>query len=393
MLAADAPLDARPTPYTAGAIDAAPFDSVPGCRLRHQPHGRGDRPADRRRSDRHWRALCRSIQQETNAFRAINAAWKAERARSAVAATATSSAACRERAMAELVTSLAITGERVGRAGRSDPQAADRAVRAAEQHGCRLDEVGARALRLRVHQPDTRRHQPATLHGSHRRPGRRRRARAACLPGGGSGGQAAAAPAADDEARIKALDAFVRAGGTLVALNRARDRRDRSAEAAGEERARRRQPPAVLRGRIGDAGHDRSVAAGDGGHAEGRRHLRVRQSGVRDRPPDSTARCSRRTRPKDRRCDPATCSARSICRARPRRSTCGSATATSSCSASVRSGAASPSDRSACCSIRCCADARAGSGGLSRRKRRGMALGPGCDRLGLCRLVTAHQVE
>ena len=50
--------------------------------------------------------------------------------------------------------------------------------------------------------------------------------------------------------------------------------------------------PAVLRRRIGDARHDRSVAAGDGRHAEGRRHLRVRQPGVRDHGRDSTARCS-----------------------------------------------------------------------------------------------------
>jgi hypothetical protein len=40
------------------------------------------------------------------------------------------------------------------------------------------------------------------------------------LPGGGAGRQAAATPAAEDAARIKALDAFVRGGGILVALNR-----------------------------------------------------------------------------------------------------------------------------------------------------------------------------
>jgi hypothetical protein len=39
------------------------------------------------------------------------------------------------------------------------------------------------------------------------------------LPAGGFGRQAATAPTADDEAKIKALDAFVRGGGTLVALS------------------------------------------------------------------------------------------------------------------------------------------------------------------------------
>jgi len=41
------------------------------------------------------------------------------------------------------------------------------------------------------------------------------------LPGGsGSGRQAAAAPGAEDQARIRAVDTFVRGGGILVAMNR-----------------------------------------------------------------------------------------------------------------------------------------------------------------------------
>src|SRR5687767_6102860 len=39
------------------------------------------------------------------------------------------------------------------------------------------------------------------------------------LPGGGFGRPQASQPPADDEARITALDAFVRNGGTLVAMS------------------------------------------------------------------------------------------------------------------------------------------------------------------------------
>ena len=39
------------------------------------------------------------------------------------------------------------------------------------------------------------------------------------LPAGGFGRPAATTPSADDDARIKALETFVRSGGTLVAMS------------------------------------------------------------------------------------------------------------------------------------------------------------------------------
>ena len=89
MLAADSPVDARPTPYNASATDAAPFDSVPGAGFDTNPMAAAIVPP---RGTLTGAGAHLSISpQEINAFRGAQPAWKPAR-RLAVAAIATSSA-------------------------------------------------------------------------------------------------------------------------------------------------------------------------------------------------------------------------------------------------------------------------------------------------------------
>ena len=65
----------KPTPYSDATHDAAPFDSVPGRRVRHQSRGRRDRAAGRQ--DRPAAARRSSLDPaQNNTYRAINRAWK-----------------------------------------------------------------------------------------------------------------------------------------------------------------------------------------------------------------------------------------------------------------------------------------------------------------------------
>ena len=74
MLAADSPVDARPTPHNAIARDAAPFDSVPGAGFDTNPMAAAIVPP---KGTLTAGAHLSISPQETNAFRALNAAWKA----------------------------------------------------------------------------------------------------------------------------------------------------------------------------------------------------------------------------------------------------------------------------------------------------------------------------
>ena len=77
VLAADAPLVIKPTPYTASKTDAVVFDSVPGSGFETNPMAAAIVPPACAISGSGAHLSINPA--ETNAFRAINAAWKAER--------------------------------------------------------------------------------------------------------------------------------------------------------------------------------------------------------------------------------------------------------------------------------------------------------------------------
>jgi hypothetical protein len=153
---------------------------------------------------------------ETNAFRALNMAWKANgqvsRAGGRYVISGMSDAA-----LNEIASSLAIHGERVAAAGQAikkprialfePPNSMDAGWTkwVLERYGFEFTSVTTPDLTGNL-----RDRFDVIVVGDERR---------GVLPAGGFGRQAATAPTADDEAKIKALDAFVRSGGTLVALS------------------------------------------------------------------------------------------------------------------------------------------------------------------------------
>jgi len=215
MLAADSPLDARPTPYTAGAVDRAAFDSVPGSGFDTSPMAAAIVPP---KGAVHGTGTHLSISpQETNAFRAVNAAWKLNgtvgRRGDRYIISGLS-----EPAMADLATSLAITGECVAAPGDpirkpriglfEPPNSMDAGWTkwVLERYGFELTSLTAADI------SGTLKDRIDVLVVADEARG---------VLGSGFGRQAPAAPGVDDEPRTRALEVFVRAGGTLVALNRA----------------------------------------------------------------------------------------------------------------------------------------------------------------------------
>ena len=143
----------RPTP--------APFDSVPGIGLRRESRGRGHRAAGRTIT-RHAARRSPSNPAENNAFRAINRAWQGRRAtcstcRPPAAGALRDQRPARDRRRTRWSTSLALNAERVPRGAGPAKRPRIGAVQRADQHGRRLDALGARAVRLRVHARDRRR--------------------------------------------------------------------------------------------------------------------------------------------------------------------------------------------------------------------------------------------
>ena len=211
-LAADAPLVIKPTPYNASKVDAVVFDSVPGSGFETSPMAAAIVPPGSAITGTGDHLAINPA--ETNAFRAINAAWKANasisRAGDRYVISGMSAAA-----MNELAKTLAIGGERVAAAGTAikkprlalfePPNSMDAGWTkwVLERFGFEFtslntaDITGNLSERIDV-----------LVLGDERR---------GILPGGGFG--RAPAPTPDDEARITALDTFVRAGGTLVALS------------------------------------------------------------------------------------------------------------------------------------------------------------------------------
>jgi hypothetical protein len=227
VLAADVPFAIKPTPYTAATADAVVFDSVPGSGfetsamaaailppavvLRRGGSSVSPAVASAKAEDPPALAIDPS---QTNAFRAINAAWKANASVSRSGERYVIGGMS-EAALTDLAKSLAIGGEFVANAGTAmrkprialfePPNSMDAGWTkwVLERYGFEF---------ISVNTPDItgnlKDRFDVLLLGDERR---------GILPGGGFG--RAPAPTSDDEARIQALDAFVRAGGTLVALS------------------------------------------------------------------------------------------------------------------------------------------------------------------------------
>jgi hypothetical protein len=212
-LAPDAPFAIKPTPYIALKTDAMPFDSVPGIGFESSAMAAAIvPPATILTGTGSHLAISPA---ETNAFRAINTAWKAN------ASVSRSGdryviGGMSDGAMIDLVKSLAIHGERVGSAGSAikkprialfePPNSMDAGWTkwVLERYGFEFISVNTPDL-----SGNLRDRFDVLLIGDEAR---------GILPGGGFGKPPAMTP--EDDARIKSLDAFVRGGGTLVAMSR-----------------------------------------------------------------------------------------------------------------------------------------------------------------------------
>lgn len=219
VLAPDAPLVIKPTPYNAVKSDAMVFDSVPGAGFETNPMAAAILPPASAITPRRGGSsepLALSINPaETNAFRAINAAWKANASVSRVGDRYVISGMS-ETALSDLVKSLAIHGEFVAAAGTpirklriglfEPPNSMDAGWTKWVLERYDFAFVSLTAPDITGNLKDRI---DVLVIGDEAR---------GVLPGGGFG--RAPAPTADDEARIKTLDAFVNAGGTVVAMGR-----------------------------------------------------------------------------------------------------------------------------------------------------------------------------
>lgn len=213
VLAPDAPLVIKPTPYNASKVDAMVFDSVPGAGFETNPMAAAVLPPVSAVTGTGSHLSINPA--ETNAFRAINAAWKANgtvsRAGDRYVISGMSEAALRD-----LAKSLAIHGELVTAAGTpikkvriglfEPPNSMDAGWTKWVLERYDFAFMSLTAADITANLKDRI---DVLVIGDEAR---------GVLPGGGFG--RAPAPTADDDARIKSLDAFVSAGGTLVAMGR-----------------------------------------------------------------------------------------------------------------------------------------------------------------------------
>lgn len=214
MLAADTSVTEKPTPYVAAKTDAAPFDSAPGAGFNTHPMAAAIVPSPGAITGAGAHVAIDPA--ETNAFRAINMAWKANGQVSRAGGRYVISGV-NDATMTTIATSLAIRGERSAAAG----QAIRKPRIALFEPPNSMDAGWTKWVLERfdfeftsINTPDItgnlRDRFDVIVVGDERR---------GVLPGGGFGRPQATAPSADDDARIKALDAFVRGGGTLVTMS------------------------------------------------------------------------------------------------------------------------------------------------------------------------------
>ena len=213
VLAADTPLTIKPTPYTAAPLDAMAFDSVPGSGFETSAMAAAIVPPAV--SVTGTGAHLSIDPAQTNAFRALNAAWKANGVISRAADRYVISGMS-DAAMGELTKALAIKGERVPLAGTTirkpriglfePPNSMDAGWTkwVIERFDFEFFSLNTADIT-----PTLNDRIDVLLIGDEAR---------GILPGGGFG--RALTPTKEDDARIKALDTFVRSGGTLVAMSR-----------------------------------------------------------------------------------------------------------------------------------------------------------------------------
>jgi hypothetical protein len=214
VLAADTAVTEKPAPYSNTKSDAAIFDSAPGVGFNANPMAAAIVPPAGAITGTGAHVAIDPA--ETNAFKALNMAWKANGQVSRAAGRYVISGV-NDATLNEIATSLAIHGERVAAAGSSirkprlalfePPNSMDAGWTkwVLERYGFEFTSVTTPDLAGNLHDRFD-----VIVVGDERR---------GILPAGGFGRQAPTAPTADDEAKIKALDAFVRSGGTLVALS------------------------------------------------------------------------------------------------------------------------------------------------------------------------------
>ncbi|MBY0492597.1 MAG: hypothetical protein K2Y23_00150 [Cyanobacteria bacterium] len=212
MLVPDAPLAIKPTPYLTAKTDTAPFDSAPGDGFNTSAMAAAIVPAAGSISGSGAHLAIDPA--ETNVFKALNRVWQLNAQVSRAGGRYVISGAS-DAQLSEITTSFAIRGERVSAAG----QAVKRPRLALFEPPNSMDAGWTKWVLERygfefasLNTPDItgnlRDRFDVIVVGDERR---------GVLPGGGFGRPPA--PTSDDDARIKALDAFVRGGGTLVALS------------------------------------------------------------------------------------------------------------------------------------------------------------------------------
>jgi len=214
LLAADAPLAIKPTPYTAAKSDAVEFDSVPGSGFETSAMAAAIVPP--MLSLTGTGAHLSINPAETNAFRALNAAWQANATVSRAGDRYVISGMS-DIAQGELAGSLAINGERVASAGTplrtrrialfEPPNSMDAGWTkwVLERYGFEFASINTPDITGNLRDKFD-----VIVVGDERR---------GVLPAAGFGRPAATTPSAEDDARIKVLDTFVRSGGTLVAMS------------------------------------------------------------------------------------------------------------------------------------------------------------------------------
>lgn len=213
VLAPDAPFTIKPTPYTAVKNDAMEFDSVPGTGFESSPMAAAIVPPPTSITGSGAHLAINPA--ETNAFRAINNAWKANASVSRSGDRYVISGMS-DATMTDLVKSLAIHAERVASAGApmkkprvalfEPPNSMDAGWTkwVLERYGFEFTGINTPDITGNLRDKFD-----VIVIGDEAR---------GILPGGGFGRPPAPTP--EDDARIKALDAFVRSGGTLVAISR-----------------------------------------------------------------------------------------------------------------------------------------------------------------------------
>ena len=227
VLAPDPPFAITPTPYTAVKNDAAVFDSVPGTGFESSAMAAAIVPPP---------AVLRSLRRggasappsappiatslsidpaQTNAFRLINAAWKANASISRAGERYIVSG-MNESALTDLAKSLYVNGEFVDAPGSpikkprialfEPPNSMDAGWTkwVLERYGFEFASINTPDITGNLRDKFD-----VVVIGDEAR---------GILPGGGFGRAPVATP--EDDARIKSLDAFVRGGGTLVAMSR-----------------------------------------------------------------------------------------------------------------------------------------------------------------------------